>query len=152
MWTADKNVNMKAIFAVMNTTWAVVKIRPDFSDHFYYCSSSVHYCEDRFHIRIFNLVMHWSSAVVFGAQATTAYLKTLTGKLIETRLMCTAQAYSMENARMRRRNWDRFEATSLPRKLKDKTFTVQHHFVYTFLKLCQTDSYFTPSHIQRQSC
>ena len=28
MWTADKDVNMKAIFAVMNTTWAVVKIRP----------------------------------------------------------------------------------------------------------------------------
>ena len=27
MWTADKEVNMKAIFAVMNTTWAVVKIR-----------------------------------------------------------------------------------------------------------------------------
>ena len=29
IWTADKNVNMKAIFAVMNTTWAVVKIRPE---------------------------------------------------------------------------------------------------------------------------
>ena len=27
MWTADKEVNMKAIFAVMNNTWAVVKIR-----------------------------------------------------------------------------------------------------------------------------
>ena len=74
MWTADKNVNMKAIFAVMNTTWAVVKIRPDFSDHFYYYSSSIHYCEDRFHIRIFYLVMHWSRGVVFGAWATTAQL------------------------------------------------------------------------------
>ena len=29
MWTVDNNVNMKAIFAVMNTTWAVVKIRPE---------------------------------------------------------------------------------------------------------------------------
>ena len=28
IWTADKDANMKAIFAVMNTTWAVVKIRP----------------------------------------------------------------------------------------------------------------------------
>ena len=29
MWTADEDVNMKAIFAVMNTTWAVMKIRPE---------------------------------------------------------------------------------------------------------------------------
>ena len=29
MWTADKDVKMKAIFAAMNTTWAVVKIRPE---------------------------------------------------------------------------------------------------------------------------
>ena len=29
MWTADEDVNMKAIFAVMNTTRAVVKIRPE---------------------------------------------------------------------------------------------------------------------------
>ena len=28
MWTVDKDMNMKAIFAVMNTTQAVVKIRP----------------------------------------------------------------------------------------------------------------------------
>ena len=28
MWTEDKDMNMKAIFAVMNTTQAVVKIRP----------------------------------------------------------------------------------------------------------------------------
>ena len=28
MWTAGKDVNMKAIFAVMKTAWAVVKIRP----------------------------------------------------------------------------------------------------------------------------
>ena len=62
--------NMKAIFVVMNTTWAViVKIRPEknsgmygiwiflsffvcffFRPSFHYCSSSVHYCEDRFHI------------------------------------------------------------------------------------------------------
>ena len=25
IWTADKDVNMKAIFAVTNTTWVVVK-------------------------------------------------------------------------------------------------------------------------------
>ena len=29
IWTADKEVNMKAIFAVMNTTWAVVEITPE---------------------------------------------------------------------------------------------------------------------------
>ena len=29
MWTGDKDVNMKAIFAVISTTWAVVEIRPD---------------------------------------------------------------------------------------------------------------------------
>ena len=28
MWTVDKDMNMKAIFAVMNTPQAVVKIRP----------------------------------------------------------------------------------------------------------------------------
>ena len=27
IWTADKDVNMKVIYAVMNTSWAVVKIR-----------------------------------------------------------------------------------------------------------------------------
>ena len=37
IWTADKDVNMKAIF------------RPSF----HYCLSSVHYCEDRFHIHVF---------------------------------------------------------------------------------------------------
>ena len=26
LWTAEKDVNMKAIFTVMNTTWALVKI------------------------------------------------------------------------------------------------------------------------------
>ena len=29
MWPEDKDMNMKAIFAVMNTTQAVVKIRPN---------------------------------------------------------------------------------------------------------------------------
>ena len=29
IWTADKDVSIKAIFAVMNTTSAVVKIRPE---------------------------------------------------------------------------------------------------------------------------
>ena len=117
MWTADKNVNMKAIFAVMKTTWALVKIRPEinsglyriwthdlwdtgadysslhgfiwnqrndqlpvgmlaqsiehftgitevigsnpiqawvaFRPYFHYCSSSVHYCKDCFHIHVF---------------------------------------------------------------------------------------------------
>ena len=57
-------------------------------------------------------------------------LKTLTGKLFETRLMSSAQAWSMKKARMCRRNWDRFEATGLPGKLQDKTFTGQHHFVW----------------------
>ena len=70
-----REVNMKAILAVMNTTWAVVKIRPKkfrpvgiwthdlfdtdsnaseawlfFKPYFHYCSRSVHYCEDRSHI------------------------------------------------------------------------------------------------------
>ena len=64
---------MKVILAVMHTTWAVVKIRPEkkiqalyryrrghgfksrtrlnffFRPYFQYCSSSVHYCEDHFH-------------------------------------------------------------------------------------------------------
>ena len=36
MWTADKNVKMKAIFAVMNiNTWAVVKIRPEINSGLY---------------------------------------------------------------------------------------------------------------------
>ena len=44
IWTADKDVNMKVIFAVMN--------RPEFffRPYFHYCLSSVHYREDRFHI------------------------------------------------------------------------------------------------------
>ena len=68
MWTADKEVN----FAVMNTTWAVVKIRPEkisglygivevmgsnpvqawifFRPYFHCCLRIVHYYEDRFHI------------------------------------------------------------------------------------------------------
>ena len=29
MWTVDKDVNMKVIFAIMNTTWAVVNMRPE---------------------------------------------------------------------------------------------------------------------------
>ena len=29
MWTGDKDVNMKAIFAVISTTWTVVEIRPE---------------------------------------------------------------------------------------------------------------------------
>ena len=29
IWTADKDVNMKVIFTVLNTSWAVVKIRPE---------------------------------------------------------------------------------------------------------------------------
>ena len=64
---------MKVNLAVMHTTWAVVKIRPEkknsgaapvsqrawvqipytpeffFRPYFQYCSSSVHYCEDHFH-------------------------------------------------------------------------------------------------------
>ena len=35
MWTADKDVNMKAIFTAMNTTWAVVKIRPEKNSDLY---------------------------------------------------------------------------------------------------------------------
>ena len=34
-WTADKDVNMKVIFAAMNTTWAVVKIRPEKNSDLY---------------------------------------------------------------------------------------------------------------------
>ena len=65
---------MKAIFAVMNTTKAVVKRRPEKNSGLYgiwtsaipvqawiffqaffslYCLSSVHNCEDRFHIHVF---------------------------------------------------------------------------------------------------
>ena len=29
IWTADKDMNMKAIFAVMNTSWAEVKVKPE---------------------------------------------------------------------------------------------------------------------------
>ena len=51
------DVSAKAIVAVMNTTWEVVKIRPEkkileFFFHFY-SSSSAHHCEDRFHIYVF---------------------------------------------------------------------------------------------------
>ena len=75
--TTATTMNMRTIFAVMNTTWAEVKLKPEknsglygtwtgivevmgsnpapyrpklFRPYFYYCSSSVHYCEDRFHI------------------------------------------------------------------------------------------------------
>ena len=80
MWTADKEVN----FAVMNTTWAVVKIRPEkisglygivevmgsnpvqawifFRPYFHYCLRSVHYYEDRFHIHD---VFCWSPPISF---------------------------------------------------------------------------------------
>ena len=33
--TADKDMNTKAIFAVMNNTWAVVKIRPEKNSDLY---------------------------------------------------------------------------------------------------------------------
>ena len=78
IWTADKDVTMKAIFAIMNTTWAVVKIRPEkkiqacsgfksrtglnfFRPYFHYYSSSVHYCEDRFHTHVNNFCRRWVS-------------------------------------------------------------------------------------------
>ena len=35
MWTADKDVNIKAIFAVVNTPWALVKIRPEINSGLY---------------------------------------------------------------------------------------------------------------------
>ena len=51
---------MKVIFAVMNTTWEVVKIRPKkikawtgLRPYFHYCSSIVFYREDHFHIHVF---------------------------------------------------------------------------------------------------
>ena len=87
VWTADKDVNIKAIFVLMNTTCAVMKIRPEkkfrpvrdlnlwllryrcsalpteltsqlraeffFKPYFHYCSSSVHYREDRFYTYVF---------------------------------------------------------------------------------------------------
>ena len=67
IWTADKNVNMKAIFAVTififtiaqevriakvmgsNPLQAWIFFRPFLR----YCSRSVRYCEDRFHIHVF---------------------------------------------------------------------------------------------------
>ena len=54
IWTADKDVNMKAIFSLMNTTWAVVKIRPEKNSGQYGIWTHVHYCEDGFHIHGFN--------------------------------------------------------------------------------------------------
>ena len=50
MWTADKEMNMEGISALMNTIWAVAKkfFRPYFNYHL----SSVHDCEDRFPIQI----------------------------------------------------------------------------------------------------
>ena len=44
---------MKAIFAVMNTTRAVVEIIRKIRPYFHYCLSSVHHCEDRFHSRFY---------------------------------------------------------------------------------------------------
>ena len=54
-------LNMKEIFAVMNTTWAVNPESWDpvqawiifFRPYFHYCARSVHYCEDLFHIHTF---------------------------------------------------------------------------------------------------
>ena len=43
----NSTMNVKAIFAVMNTTWAEVKIRTEKKFR------PVHYCEDHFHIHVF---------------------------------------------------------------------------------------------------
>ena len=78
-WTADSDVNLKAVFAVTNTTWAVVKIRPERNSglcriwthdlcntsalvwqrpeffsrpYFHYCSRKVHYYKDCFCIHL----------------------------------------------------------------------------------------------------
>ena len=46
-----KEVIMEAIFAVINTTWAVVKIRP--AQVVFIRTLLEHYYEDRFHIHVF---------------------------------------------------------------------------------------------------
>ena len=60
-------MNMKAIFAVLNTTEVVVKISPENNSGliflgliftFLYCLSSVHYCKDHFHIHYLNHSSH----------------------------------------------------------------------------------------------
>ena len=96
MWTADEDVNMKVIFAVMNSTWAVVIIRPEkeilartvfehvwicsrleyfFKAYYHYCSSTAHYCEDHFHIHILIglqvLIIIWFFYCRFGEWSIT---------------------------------------------------------------------------------
>ena len=52
-------MNMGEIFAVINTTYVVVKIRPEkkFRPYFHYCLSSAHHCEDRSRIQSFNCIL-----------------------------------------------------------------------------------------------
>ena len=71
IWTTDKGMNMKEIFAVMNTSCSVVKIRPEKNNSGLYripgfgihCSSSVHYCEDLFHIQCYQWQQNLKSCV-----------------------------------------------------------------------------------------
>ena len=88
MWTAVKETNMEVIFAVMNTTQVLVKVRPEKKfrsygiwthdpcdtgakstvvlgttlssneNYFHYYLSRVHNCEDCFYIRFFNRSSH----------------------------------------------------------------------------------------------
>ena len=94
IWTADKDVNIKAIFTVMITTWAVVKMGPEkiqactgfkpmtvqawiFSGLFFHnCSSSVHYCEIAF------IFMSLSAVQIYDFQIVTVVYSPLHGFIL----------------------------------------------------------------------
>ena len=63
MWTAVEEANMEAMLAVI---WTLIMqfTYPIFRPYFQYYLSSVHNCEDRFHIRFFNHSSHtWFSYI-----------------------------------------------------------------------------------------
>ena len=94
IWTADKDVNIKAIFTIMITTWAVVKMGPEkiqactgfkpmtvqawiFSGLFFHnCSSSVHYCEIAF------IFMSLSAVQIYDFQIVTVVYSPLPGFIL----------------------------------------------------------------------
>ena len=77
---------MKTILAIMNTTYAVVKITPENkvehctgikevmgSNPFHYCFSSVHFCTDCFHIQLFTV--NWICIGFVSLQSTIGPVK-----------------------------------------------------------------------------
>ena len=77
IWTADKDVNMKAIFAVMNTTWAVVKIRPEKNSGLYGIWTHDH-CTGIAEVMGSNPVQAW---IFSGLIFTTAEVVFITAKI-----------------------------------------------------------------------